>query len=137
MESSAKKIALNAVAVGVIAGIVNKYLLGGEGTVNYFGMEMGQNIAVGVASGAGSVVSDLTSEYLIKKMGVSNQVMNGSVLATKAGVGALASSSVLWFAGVLPSEMIPISLAVGASAKVLGDTAYEKILDPRSGFLPF
>lgn len=129
-----KKIALNAVCTAVVAGLANKYLLGDYDQVIYYGMPMNSSIAVGLGCGAGSIISDLTSDMVIKRLGVSNQVMNGSVLATKAGVGALSSAGVLYFGGA-PAESMIRAMAIGAGSKLGGDYAYDKVFSPVNGFI--
>lgn len=131
-----KKIALNALSTAIVAGLANKFLLGDYDQVIYYGMPMNSSIAVGLGCGVGSVVSDMASEMVIKKLGVSNQVMNGSTLAVQAGVGGLASAGVLYMGGA-PFENMPMALAIGAGSKLGGDYVQQKVFDPRTGFLPF
>lgn len=129
-----KKIALNAVCTAGVAMLATKYFIG-DVDANFFGMAVSSPIAVGLGCGVGSVVSDLSSDMVIKRLGVSNQVMNGSILATQAGVGALSSALVLKFSG-LSMEGMPMALAIGAGSKLGGDYVNDKAFG-RNGFMPF
>ena len=133
MESSTRKIVLNAVATGVVALIATKYLLGEYQNVVYYGMPMSASMANGIGCGFGSVVSDLTSEYVIKNLAITNQMVNGSTMAVKAGVGAVSSAGALYFGG-MPSEGIPIALMIGGASKLGGDYLNENIVGSR-GFI--
>jgi hypothetical protein len=130
-----KKIALNALCTAGVAYVATGMLLGQYQNVNYFGTQMSAPIATGLGCGVGSIVSDLGSKYVIGKLGINDQLMNGSVLATQVGVGALASSVVL-YAGGLPSSGIPSALAIGAGSKLGGDYVNQKVFNPVTGFLP-
>lgn len=66
MSMQVKKMALNAVCTGVIASVATKMIIGEYDTVTYYGMSVSSPIAVGIGCGAGSVVSDLTSDMVIK-----------------------------------------------------------------------
>lgn len=129
-----KKIALNAAMTGAVAMVATKLLLGDTLDVNYFGMPMDASIANGLACGAGSVVSDLTSDMVISKLSMSNQIINGSTIAVKAGVGGAASAAVLYFGG-MPSDGIPGALLVGAGSKLGGDYAADKLFFANGGII--
>ena len=128
-----KRIGLNALCTAVIAGLATKYLLGEYQNVAYYGQMMPASMANAIGCGVGSVVSDLTSDYVIKKIGANNQVMNGSVMATKIGVGAVSSAGVLYFGG-MPGEGIPTALMIGGASKLGGDYAQENVFGAR-GFI--
>ena len=91
--------------------------------------------ATGLGCGAGSVVSDLTSELVIKKLNISNQLMNVSTLAVQCGVGAVASTGVLYLGGLPAQNMVPAML-LGAGSKLGGDYACTKLFDPKLGLIP-
>lgn len=130
-----KKIGMNALCTGIVATVATNLLFGDGGNISYYGMNVPANIATGAGCAVGSVASDMLSEYVIKKLNVSNQIMNGSTMLVKGGVGGLASAGVLYFGG-LPSSSIPTALVFGAGAKLGGDYVNEKVFDPRTGFIP-
>lgn len=130
-----KKILLNAVCTSAVAMLATKYFIGDDGNVSYYGVSMDGAVAVGLGCGAGSIVSDLTSEMVIKKIGASNQVMNFSTLGVQVGVGGASSALVLYFGGV-PVQNLPMAFAVGSLSKLGGGYTYDKILDSRTGILP-
>ena len=130
-----KKIALNALCTAGVAYVATGMLFDSNLTVNYFGTQMSAPLATGLGCGVGSIASDLGSEYIIKKLNINNQLMNGSVLATKVAVGGIASSAVL-YAGGMPSTGLTGALAIGAGAKLGGDYANQLIFNPSTGFLP-
>lgn len=130
-----KKIGLNAVCTGVVAVVATNVLFGSGETVSYYGMSIPSTVATGIACGVGSVASDTLSEMVIKKLNVSNQIMNGSTLAVKGAVGGLASAGVLYFGG-MPVSILPTALVFGAGAKLGGDYVNEKVFDARTGFIP-
>lgn len=126
---------MNAVCTGVVATVATNLLFGENQSISYYGMSMPSNVAVGVGCAVGSVASDIASDMVIKRLNISNQIMNGSTMAVKAGVGGLASAGVLYFGG-LPSGSLPTALVFGAGAKLAGDYLNEKVFDPRTGFIP-
>lgn len=129
-----KKIMLSALCTGVVSGVAVKLLFGEYGTADYFGMPLDVSIATGLATGVGSVASDLGSEYVLKKMGLSNQLFNGSSTAVKAGVCGAVSTATLLLAG---SENYVGPFILGAGSKMGGDAVYDRVFDPRTGFMPF
>lgn len=130
-----RDIAFNAICTAAVAGAATYFVFNEYDTVNYFGMSVSSPVAVGVGCGIGSVVSDLTSEYVIKKIGVNDQIVNGSTLAVQAGVGGTASAAALYFGG-LPFESIPSAFILGAGSKLGGDYVNKKVFDPITGFIP-
>lgn len=131
-----KKVAMNALLVGCVGALATNLILGRYGDVDYYGFTMPAYLATGAGCAVGSVVSDFTSEMVIKRMGANNQIMNGSTLAVQVGIGGVASSAVL-FAGGLPSTDLPRAFIIGAGSKLGGDYANAKLFDPRTGFIPF
>lgn len=134
MNVNTKKIALNAVCTGIVASIATKFLIGEVETVTYYGMSLPANISVGMGCAVGSVVSDLSSDMIIKRLAVTNQVMNGSTIAIQAGVGGLASGAVLYFGGA-PMQNLPVAVGLGAVSKLGGDYIQVKLFDPRDGII--
>lgn len=129
-----KKIMLNAVCAGAVAGILTKYAIGEVSDVNYYGVPLSAPMAVSLGCGVGSVVSDLTHDMVIKRLAITNQIMNGATLAVQAGVGGLASASVLYFGGA-PMSNMPIAFGVGAVSKLGGDYAQDKLFSPQNGII--
>src|SRR4051794_3877133 len=117
-----KKLELNALCTGAIAGGLTSIYFGDNSSVDYYGINMSAPIATGVGCGIGSVVSDMTSEYVIKQLKINDQIMNGASLATKAAVGGAASTAILYFGG-LPSESMSTAFLVGSASKIAGDYA--------------
>lgn len=138
MNVSTKKIVMNSLSTAVVAGLATAFVLGEYDTVSYYGMSLSSPVATGIGCGVGSVISDLTSEMVIKKLMLNNQLVNGSTLAVKAGLGGVASAAVLYGGGV-PMSAIGTAFVVGAGSKLGGDYANEKLFDPVKGFisLPF
>ena len=133
MESSTRKIVLNSIATGIVAMVATKYLLGEYQNVVYYGMPMSASMANGIGCASGSLVSDLTSDYVIKNLAITNQMMNGATMATKISIGAVSSAGLLYFGG-MPSEGIPTALIIGGASKLGGDYANENIVGSR-GFI--
>ncbi len=79
--------------------------------------------------------NDLGSKYVIGNLGINDQLMNGGVLATQVGVGALVSSAVL-YAGGMPASGLTGAIAIGAGSKLAGDYVNMKVFNPSTGFLP-
>lgn len=134
MNVANKKIILNFLSTGVVAFAATKIVLGEYENVTYYGMDISAPFATGLGCGVGSVISDLTSEYAIQKLNISNQLMSGSTLAVKAGIGAIASAGVL-YGGGLPSESLVTALLVGGGSKLGGDYVSEKLFDPAKGII--
>ena len=130
-----KKILLNSATTALVAGIATKLIFGNYDTMEIMGTNVNSSIVTGVACGAGSAVSDLSSELVIKKLGVSNQLQNGTTTAVQLGVCGAASSAVLMLAGV-PTSSLPATFLLGAGSKAGGGWVYDKVLDPRTGFFP-
>lgn len=131
-----KKIMLNALCSGAVGAIATKLIYGGaNGELNFLGVNLPAYAATGVSCSAGSVVSDLTSDMIIKRMGVSSQIMNGANLATQVSVSGGATAAVLW-AGGMPASNIPVGFAIGAGSKLGGDYVNQKVFDPKTGFIP-
>lgn len=130
-----KKIALNALCTAGVAYVATGMIFDSNQTVNYFGTQMSASLATGLGCGVGSITSDLGSKYVIGKLGINDQLMNGGVLATQVGIGALASSAVL-YAGGMPASGLTGALAIGAGSKLAGDYVNMKVFNPATGFLP-
>lgn len=129
-----KKILLNAACTGVIAGLAVSYLLGEAQEVNYFGMSVPANIASAAGCAVGSIVSDLTSEMVIRRLGLNNQIQNLSIMGVEAGVGGAASAGVLYLGG-MPSTGLIGATVIGAASKLGGNYANQKLFDPREGII--
>lgn len=134
MNPVTKKVVFNALMTGVIAGALTKYYFGDIDYVKYFNMEISAPVATGLGCAAGSVVSDLTSEMIIKRLGVNNQIMNGATMAVNIGVAGGASGFVLYLGGLPVQNMIP-SVALGAASKLAADYIVFKAFDPRDGII--
>lgn len=134
LNPQSKKIALNAVCSGVVASLLTSYMIGEVENVNYYGVNVSAPVAVGAGVAVGSVISDLTSEMVIKRLGMTNQIVNGSTLAVQAGVAGLASSGVLYLGGA-PLQNMPVAFGVGLASKLGGDYAQDKLFDPRNGII--
>ncbi len=135
INQTSKRIALSAACTGLVAGIATKMILGETETVKFFNMDFSAPVVVAASCAAGSVVSDLTSEMIIKKIGVTNQIITGSSLAVEAGVCGAAASSVLYFGANLPARGLITSFAIGAGSKFTGDFVDEKLFSVR-GIIP-
>ncbi len=132
-----KKLLLTAGCTAVVAGLATKMLLGEYDEVKFFNMEVSTPVANGLACGAGSIVSDVSSDLVIRKLNISNQLANGSTFAVKASVGGAASAAVLYLGGIPASASnIALSFGIGAGAKMAGDYAYDIGFDPVRGFIP-
>lgn len=131
---TSKKIAINAVMTGVVAGILTKYYFGDIENVEYFGMSVSAPFASGLGCGVGSVISDLTHELVIKRLGITNQMMNSASLGVQVGIGGVASAGVLYFGGLPVQNVLP-AVALGAGSKLAGDYLNYKVFDPRDGIL--
>ncbi len=129
-----KNIVMNAACTAGVSFVANKLLLGEFGTVNYFGVPMDAALATSVGCGVGSAVSDLTSEYVIRKLGMSNQFMNSSTLLVDVGVCGAASGAVLYLGG-LPMQSVPMAIGLGATAKLTGDYLNDKLFSVRNGII--
>lgn len=127
-----KKIIVSAISTGIVSGIAVKLLFGEYGTADYFGIPMDVSLATGIATGIGSVASDLGSEMVLKRMGLNDQLFNGSSLAVKAGVCGAVSSTAMYLGG---SDNFVGPFILGAGSKMGGDWIYEKAFDPRTGFI--
>lgn len=130
-----KKIALNGLLSGIIAGIATKVIFGQYGSAEYFGMELDNSLITALGVGTGSIISDLTSEYVIKKLNVSNQIQNGSTVAVEVAISGGASSAILWAGGV-PISSMPATFILGGGSALAGRYANERIFDGRTGFIP-
>ena len=97
-------------------------------------MEIHANIATGMAVGASSIVSDLSADMVIKKLGLNNQIQNTSILAVQAGLAGGSASLILYLGG-LPTSGIPTAIALGAGSKLAGDYTEVKLFDPREGII--
>lgn len=126
---------LNAALTGAVAALATRIVFGENGNVNYFGYNISAALANGGTCAIGSVVSDLTAQYVIKRLGINDQLMNGSILAVETGICGLSSTALFYFGG-LELQDAPIAFAIGAGSKLGGDYLNEKIFDPRTGFLP-
>ncbi len=135
MDNTAREILLNALCTGIISGIGTYYLLGENDSVNYFGVQVSAVLANSSACAIGSVVSDLSSTYILRKIGMNDQLYNGSVLAVEAGVGGLASSLVL-IGGGMPMSALPSAIGLGIGSKMAGNYLNDKVFNPIHGFIP-
>lgn len=131
---NSKKIMINAVMTGAVAAALTKFYFGDVDYVKYFNMEISAPIATGLGCAVGSVVSDLTSEVIIKRLGVTNQIMNGASMAVNVSVAGASSGIVLYLGGLPVQNMIP-SIALGSVSKLGGDYANEKLFSARDGIL--
>ncbi len=129
-----QKIAFNALCTGLVAGVATSYFIGENSNVDYFGMSIGAPYATALGCGVGSVVSDLTSDYVIQKLKINNQMMNGSTLLTKAAVGGGAAASVLYLGG-MPPQNISSGFIIGGGSKLGGDYANEMLFSPTKGII--
>ena len=129
-----KTILLNAVCAGTIAGLATKYFIGEIEEVKFYGMELNAPVATGVSVGASSVVSDLSADLVIKKLGLNNQIQNASILAVQAGLAGGASAGILYLSG-MPASGITTAVAIGAGSKLGGDWAQIKLFDPKNGVI--
>lgn len=134
ISQNGKKIALNALCTGVIAGLATKMIFGDIDTVKYYNFEMSAPIASGLGCAAGSAVSDVFSDQVIKRFAITNQIVNSSTLAVQAGVCGGASAGIMYFGG-LPTQSIPKAFALGAGSKLAGDYANFKVFDPVNGII--
>lgn len=134
MNNSNKRIIMNGVASAVVGYGLTYYYLGENAQVNYFGMNISSPLAVGAGVGSGSVISDLTSDYVIKQLKINNQLMNTSTMAVKVAVSAGASAGVLIFGG-LPKENVVNALLIGSASKLGGDYVAEKLFSPTEGLI--
>jgi len=128
-----KKIMINALCTGVVSGVAVKLLFGEYGTADYFVIPMDVSLATGLATGVGSIASDLGSEMVLKRIGLSDQLYNGSSLFVKAGVCGAVSTATLYMGG---SENIVGPFVLGAGSKMAGDWVYDKVFDIHTGFIP-
>ena len=133
-QKNAKTIAINAACTGAVAAGLMYYFLGEVDTVNYFGQSFSAPVAAGLACGVGSIASDLGSEMVIKKLGMTNQFVNSSTALVQASVGGISSSAVL-YAGGMPASGLISAVVVGAAAKFGGDYINFKAFDPINGLL--
>lgn len=127
-----KKIAINAALTGIIAGVLTKYYFGDIENVSYFNMEMNAPLATGIGCAMGSVVSDYTSDLLIKRMGLTNQIMNGATMGVNVGLAGFGSGFVLYMGG-LPMQNIPQAVILGGASKLSADYANEKLFSVKDG----
>lgn len=134
MNQQSKKIALNAVCTAVIAGVATKMVFGEVSNIRYYSFEMPAPVAAALGCAAGSVVSDLTSEMVIKRFAINNQIINSSTLAVQAGVCGAASAGVMYFGG-LPTQNLPMAFGLGAASKLSGDYLNYKVFDPVNGIV--
>lgn len=138
LQPQTKKIVINAALTALVGGLMTKYVLQDEGNVIYFGMEVSSPVAIGMASGIGSITGDLISDQVIRRLKLSNQLFNSAEMAVHIGVSGSAATGILWFNG-LPMSAVPKIFALGAASKLVGDYANDKLFDPRNGMiaLPF
>lgn len=97
-------------------------------------MPLSAGIATGAGCASGSIISDLTSDYVIKQLKINNQLMNASTMAVKVGVGAVASAGVLLVGG-LPRENLLNGALIGGASKLGGDYVADKLFDPINGMV--
>ena len=129
-----KKIAQQAALTGIIAAIATKMVFGEVDNVNYYNFQMSAHWAAALGCAVGSVVSDLTSEMVIKRFAINNQIINSSTLAVSAGTCGAASAAVLYFGG-LPAQSVPKGFLLGACAKLGGDYSNDKLFSPINGIV--
>lgn len=136
MNQSSKKIALNALFTGFVGAALGYYVLGEDQNVTYFNMDVPAPVAIGLATAVGSVASDLGSEYVIKRLGMTNQFINSSTALTQSAVCGGATALTLW-AGGLPANINSMMTAglVGTGAKFGGDYANDKLFSPVNGII--
>ena len=130
----AKSVAKKAIYTGAIAAAAGYFLLGeSSGDIGVFGVTLPTSIASGVGAAAGSVVSDLFTDYVIKATIQSAAVSELEQQSVKLGLAAAGSMSALYLgAGVSPSIMAAV---VGAGSKAGGDYTYQNLDSSLLGML--
>ncbi len=135
MDNSARDIVLNSLCTGAVARLATYFIFGENDSVEYFGITVPAVLANATGCAVGSVVSDMTSEFVLRKIGMNNQMLNGSVLAVQAGVGGIASSIIL-IGGGMPMSALPSAIALGIGSKMAGDWINDRVFNPIDGFIP-
>jgi hypothetical protein len=123
MGQEAGVVAKRALYSGAV-GALGAALLFGEGvnTAPFLNMPFNSAIVVGASVAAGSVVSDLTADYVINRLDENDglkTIENTGIKVAIAGGGTLLGLKYL--SNVEPSLN---SFALGATSKVLGDGIY-------------
>lgn len=115
------KRAIYSAAVGASAAA---FLFGESGeTASLLNMSLSAPIVVGASVGVGSIISDLTSDYVINKMDESGSIKTLENTALKVGIsGAATLISLKTLSGIDPSLN---TFLVGATSKLAGDAVFQ------------
>ena len=132
-----KELLLKAVSSGVVAGIASKVLFADAGDVQLFNMSIDAGLATGAAVGVGSIASDALSENIIEKMNLPQNIISLEEKIVRFGISGAASAGVLLVGANLPMNNAFKVIALGGLSKYGGDYAYDQLLSPQNGILPF
>jgi hypothetical protein len=122
MGEEASVVAKRALYSGAVGALGAALLFGESGTAQFLNMPLPASIVVGASVAAGSVVSDLSADYIINRLDENDglkTIENTGIKIALAGGGTMLGLKYL--SGIDPSLN---SFALGAGSKVIGDGIY-------------
>lgn len=130
-----KDIAIRAALSSGIASVGSAVLFGDTGYVNVLNMNVPAYIVIGAASAAGSVVGDITHEYLLPNIPQPEKLQRAESMAVDFGASGLAATLALKAAG-MGNDQILKSTVFGGVTKLGTNYIYNNVLDSeKEGFI--
>lgn len=122
-------------AVGVTAGLVTK-IIAGPSNVNILGYSIDPFIAIGLAAGAASFITESTKNQILPAIGVTDQFSNAALYVGQPLItGAAVLGMTMAFDGFkLPNMNDALqAVALGAGAEIVGRYASDAYIKPMVG----
>jgi len=127
---------IKSLLTGVVAGVGSVMVFGETQSSNIVGMVLPSYLVIGGSAFAGSWVSDMVSDNIIRRIPQNPNWANAESLVVRLGVAGLATAGALKLTTGLPNENIPKAIALGAGAKIGGEWISNNVIfAKRSGFI--
>ena len=124
-------------AVTGVSGAALAYFFLGEsqGNVNLFNkINVPVPAAIGVATASGSLISDLSHDYLLPHINKNAKLTNIESALLQLSTSAAGTSGVLLLSG-MPTNNIANAALLGAASSVVGDYVNSKFISPGASLL--
>lgn len=132
-----KSESIKALLTAGVAGVGSYMFLGESQNVDIPVIgAVSSGLVVGAAAGAGSLISDMFSDNVLKMIPQSAKMKNFEATAVKLGLSGAATAGVLKVVVGIPNDRLPYAFGIGAASKIAADWTYNNVVDAkRSGFL--
>lgn len=125
-----------ALLTGAVSAVGSIVLFGETEQANLMGISLPAYLIVGGASAAGSWVSDVFSDNVIRMLPQANEWKHVESLAVRLGLAGGASALALKFTTGMPDSNLIKSFGLGAASKAAGEWTFNNVVNTnKSGFL--